>query len=1273
MTVKLSASLISLFFAQSLHASYVSSGTPEITKFEQHHKPSVVVREQGPTRFIVELESAPMMLQSTTQASAGNYAARLQQEQLAFEQRLSNRIPGSKVESRFSSLFNGMVVANSKLDPKALAAIEGVKAVYPERLYYEQMDASHQVINSPAIWDAVEGIDNAGDGIRVAIIDGGIRPENPMFSGDGFSRPTENMPDDDYCSSVDASFCNDKLIVARWYEPGFATCEFEYSSPLGYGGHGSHVAGTAVGNPVDITFAGVPVSLSGVAPKAYLMVYKALFQGTDCGQGVGTNIMLMQALEDAINDGADVINNSWGGSAGLDPAFSPYRSMFEAAEAAGIVVVSSAGNSGNAPQTIGCPGCVESGITVANSTTGRLFGNSITANGQEYVALQASNTQLSADLNGSLLAAQAIAPDNATACAAFTADTFTDTIALVSRGGCTFEEKANNVQAAGASAMLVHNNVGSAPFSMFMGAATLPSVMISRAAGEAVIAGLSEGRGNVSVDVSVSRVIEQEFSDLIAVSSSRGPNGDAAILKPDIAAPGSQILSAVSPDDDGVEYAQYTGTSMASPHVAGAAALMRQLHPDWSANDIKTALMTSAQFNGIKNDDGDSPATPFDMGAGRLDLAAAAATVLTFDKASMAAPICVGECSFTRTVFNKGAQSSSWNLSASVSDGSVRIEPQSLTLDAGGSAQFTVTLDTSLASDDTWVFGRVNLSSSQGLPNASLPMAVKAAQSTDSSLIGVEVLSADNTASTPIAIGNYLNNQRFDGPVEFSVAIPQGTEFTSSADVQINVTRGQTTETSVNETQGAVQWTGNLDLPVVELTKFTGTYPNLLAGGFSSPFPCSGGCDETSFTFSDLPEFRYMGESYSAITVSDNGLVVVGGGDTTGTFANQQLPEASAPNNVVAPFWSDFDLAGDAPDDTGGGSITAAVVSTEDGSTSWLAIEWNDAQLWNDASGDQYSFSVWFRLGDVEEVTLNYFAVPNLPADLTIGAEDKSGTAGTSYRYQGAGAAVAANDLLALTAIPGGSVTIDYQVRVTEFNSGSDDTLVTDEEVSASIDVLSNDSDGDTKVAKANASSGGQSAMAQGLVMIMPEGALGNVAIAEQPANGSATLNSDNTITYQPNQDFFGTDRFSYTSEDEQGNTGIPAWVNVTVNNINDVPTLSPTGATVNQGQSATLNANATDVDNDALTFSWSQVSGPSLAISATTEQVTVTPSDAGTYVYDVTANDGTVDSATAEVTLVVNQVQQQQQSGSSGGGGGAWGWLLSLTALMLWRRRYSH
>jgi len=215
--------------------------SPEMSSHEKYSKPQVAVSNiAAPQRFIVEMESpalaayqggigsfAPTASTKEGQklnvqsAEVKSYASHLAKEQNNFASALAKTIPNAKVERHFQTLFNGVTVVGQGLSAEKLAKMPGVKSVYPETMYETNMDASHQVINSQAMWEAVSGMENAGKGVKVAIIDGGIRPENPMFADAGFTAPSGNLPSDDYCSTVDASFCNNKLIVARWSQPTF--------------------------------------------------------------------------------------------------------------------------------------------------------------------------------------------------------------------------------------------------------------------------------------------------------------------------------------------------------------------------------------------------------------------------------------------------------------------------------------------------------------------------------------------------------------------------------------------------------------------------------------------------------------------------------------------------------------------------------------------------------------------------------------------------------------------------------------------------------------------------------------------------------------------------------------------------------------------------------------------------------------------------------------------------------------------------------------------
>ncbi len=1283
LALAISAALISSATYANTQYSSNQAGI-ELLSAEKNNKPVVKYNSVvAPQRYIVELASPAIAkyqggistLVSTAvkdknskldiqSAPVKSYASHLKAEQAAFTKALSKVASNAKVERQFKTLFNGVTIVGQGLTVEQIMAIPGVISVYPEAMYSTNMDASHEIINSEAMWNAVEGMENAGKGIRVAIIDGGIRPENPMFSGEGFAAPTAMMPTDDYCSTVDSSFCNDKLIVARWSQPTFPVCADEYMSPLGFGGHGTHVAGTAVGNKVETTFKGIDVTLSGVAPAAYLMAYKALYSTEDCSGGSGSNIMLMEALEHAVNDGADVINNSWGGGAGADPSSSPYKTMFEAAEAAGVVVVSAAGNDGSAPKTVGCPGCIESGITVANSTTGRYFANSFNTGGDDLLAIPGSDTIIDMDISGPVIAAFNIDAENAEGCDVFAADSFKDGIALISRGICNFSDKVTNAEAAGATAVVVYNNRTGAPIPMSVPGITFPSVMISQDDGMAILDSMGDSATQGTIGAEIKRIMVSGLADTINQSSSRGPNGNENILKPDLAAPGTNILSAFSPDDGGEDFNMITGTSMASPHVAGAAALLSQLHPTWSAIDIKTALTSTSKIDGILDDDASTPATPFAMGAGRMDLDAAAKAVLTFDKPSIAADSCVGICTFTRTVYNKSDEKSSWALSASSDAAGLMISPTTLELEAGASATFTVTVDSTFSEYGEWIFGNVMISSTEGKQNAHLPLAVLAKESSDSSLISAFTTDTDISVADPFTIKSVVNNTMFENTVTLTATTPKGTKLTSKDDVSVVLNGASQNGLSVDEKTGVVTWVGSMDLPEMVTTSGTGTYPNITALGLSQTPACLDGCDETSFVF-NVPAFKYNGQTYTAITISDNGIVIPGNSSTAGTYANKELPDSSNPNNILAPFWSDFDLSDGTVGDTGGGAISLGVVST--GTASFLVVEWNDAQLWNDASGDKYSFSVWLKTGDTEEVTFNYFDIPGMPANVTIGAENISGSIGTTHYFNGVGTSVTNDDWVEVRSTTAGSVELAYKAMVTEFSFGQADAPSLDEDTSMEGNVLDNDTKPDQKVARTQVTGDGMTAKAQRLIDVSPVGQLDTVVLVDEVTNGELTLAADGAFTYTPTADFTGTDTFSYTSTDEEGNLSTPTQVVITVNNVNDAPTVAPSGMNSAGGFVVTAKANGKDIDGDALTYNWVQTGGKSVSFTNGGPSILFTaPVGDDTFTFTVTASDGEMTSAPGTATININEEVEQSS-------GGSMGWLTALLLPLAALRRRKH
>lgn len=1306
LAVAISAALTGQVMADTPEKSHYSPEVEPLVSYDTSIKNKTKL-EQRPNYFIVQLEAAPLAKAASASAVAqgvkGNrldmsstavakQSAVLAAERQSFAQALKKSVPNAQVERHYDTVLNAVVVTSEHDIFEKLSAMPGVAKVYREEMYYEQMDASLGLIKAKQVWEQLGGSAEAGKGIKVAVIDGGIRPENPMFRDDGFTAP-EVKATDDYCATIKPDFCNNKLIVARFSAPTFTTIPQEYMSPLGQGGHGTHVAGTVAGMPTTVYFNGssntdaegtvvtaptegyTAVDVSGVAPGAYLMAYKALFQvyradGTVTGSG--SNIMLLEALDWAVKDGADVINNSWGGGAGGDPAASPYQQSFLAAEAAGVVVVTAAGNDGPGAKTIGCPSCIESGISVASTTHGRYFANKVTAGGEDFLAVAGSDfaktiAGLTADISAPVVLASAVAPTNALGCTAFPADLFKDKIAVISRGSCNFTDKINNAKAAGAVGVIVVQNSDGEPSVMSTPGVTIPAVMISKADGAKLVADMV-----VTMGIEADRVMSAQFTDIMSDFSSRGPNGNSNFLKPDIGAPGSSILSATSPDAfaDSRTFQLNSGTSMASPHVAGAAAIMKQLYPEWTPVEIKTAL-TSTAVNGLKKEDSVTPTTPFDLGAGRLDLERAVKAGVTFDKPSFAQDPCVAECSFTRTIRNMTDKEVTWTPSLSLTDAAMTGEfsVSSVTLKpygtAGDSAEFTLKLNGAFAALDSWSFGNVLWTASDDdIPSATMPIAVRVATSSDSSLLST-VSVGELTPSTPAQVSNTLNNRSFTGQISVVSKLPAGTKLVDSSGAA-TVTGGTQFLFDANADSAAVSWSGTLNTPSMRLSSRAPINYELATNG-GTRITCSGDCDEfysgLNLGGAGLP-VTFNGQTYSRVYVSDNGIITFSNTATTPapSYSNQQLPSSIKPNNLIAPFWSDMDLAGGA---TGGGNIYYSVLTM--GGVRYLVVEWNKVRVYDDASGNEYTFQAWMALNAPQNIFFNYLDMDAMPSNVTVGAEDVAGALGVNHYFNGTGTAPASAQSLNLNIVTGGKLVMNYALENTgELALGKVDSISLDEDtVSEAVDVLANDATSFEKVVAVKVTNNGNTLDAFNKLTVKPEGVVSNPVVVTAPAHGSVAV-TDGKFVYTPAANFNGTDSFTYQAQDEAAVKTAPTEVQVTVAAVNDAPTLVAGAAvTVEEGMSATLSVTGTDIDGDALTYKWTQVSGPSLAISATTATVTVTApaveSDQA-VVFDVTASDGTATSAPVKVTLNVTNIK---------GSSGSFGWLsLMLLPLALLRRR---
>lgn len=425
--------------------------------------------------------------------------------------------------------------------------------------------------------------------------------------------------------------CNNKMIGARWYVDGFlagngAVVEGEFLSPRDSSGHGSHTASTAGGNEVTASLSGTKLArIKGMAPRARIAVYKVCWLAPGA-----TNFSCFfsdsaAATDAAIEDGVDVLNFSVGTAA----AFNDTQDLaFLRAVDAGIFVARSGGNDGPG---FGSINAGEPWVTsVAASThSGTAFALAATVNSPaavagDYAALEGAITQSLRDsgpINDDLVAAD---PIDACTPLANGAD-MDGQIALIARGTCAFTDKVENAVNAGAIAVLMYSDdrpktvMGGTPTPITL---SVPGVMIDNEFGVAILDQIIAGE-IVNVSLSAGNFTSEEIEgNIMADFSSRGPYlTEDNWIKPDITAPGVRVLAAYAPDQSdgsaGDLFAYLQGTSMSGPHIAGLGALVVQAHPDWSPAQVKSALMTTARQDVVK-EDGVTPADPFDFGAGHV-------------------------------------------------------------------------------------------------------------------------------------------------------------------------------------------------------------------------------------------------------------------------------------------------------------------------------------------------------------------------------------------------------------------------------------------------------------------------------------------------------------------------------------------------------------------------------------------------------------------------------------------------------------------------------
>lgn len=776
----------SLVLAQNGKATAPSAPDAATSKYELVAVSGGVISLTEPATYIVQLEAPAVAsykggvqgLAATNPAATGTnrlrntaatqaYVDYLQGVQTTFINSVDSALGRDvKVAFTYQHAFNGMAMVLTPLEADQVSKMDGVRLVVRETIEHLLTDVGPTWIGANGIWDgsgAPAGMSSKGEGVVVAILDTGINSLHPSFAavgGDAYAH-TNPLGAGMYlgvCDPSDPSYqpgfvCNDKLIGVHDFIGGTGN---DPNSPEDGDGHGSHTASTVAGNVVTASLYAptdtITSTISGVAPHANIIAYDVCRNGPSDQGGGCAGAALLAAVNQVVVDAAALPNGvaaiNYSISGGTNPYLDPVELAFLAATDAGVYVSTSAGNSGPGAGTVAhvSPWVASTAAsthnrTIANDLTNMTSGGSPLPDirGVAFAAgYGPANIVYAGDYEGTYPGAALCGtgpsqanPDGGSS--PFPPGFFSGQIVICDRGTYGRVEKGVNVLFAGAGGMVLADNGAG----LVADGHVLPAIHINQADGAALKAWVANP-ANTNPMATISGTI-MDYSpanaDVMGSFSSRGPvAGPFDLLKPDITAPGVDIWAAVNDDGSGPpDYDLLSGTSMASPHDAGAAALMAAIYPTWSPHQIKSALMLSADTVDNLKEDGTTPADPFDLGAGRIAVSAAANVGFVLDEttanfeaadpalndgsssalralnlASMSNNNCVGVCSWTRTIKSVLPGAATYTTTVSAPTGvTVTVAPATFTLAAGASQTLTITADVTGAALGAWQFASV--------------------------------------------------------------------------------------------------------------------------------------------------------------------------------------------------------------------------------------------------------------------------------------------------------------------------------------------------------------------------------------------------------------------------------------------------------------------------------------------------------------------------------------------------------------------------------------
>jgi subtilisin family serine protease len=751
---------------------------------------------------------APGQKLAVASSEVQRYSGYLEQKQRS----VMAAIPQARLLHSYKLVYNGFSAMLTDSEARALKSQPGVVAVQreqPRKIDTHYTPSYLGLEGADGLWSKVGGDSKAGENIVIGLIDTGIWPENPAFADrvDSKGAPTSDpaatlaygAPPASWkgaCAAgegFDVHSCNNKLIGARYYNESFKAHErvlhwTEFDSARdsvndvsSHGGHGTHTASTAAGNHgVSARIDGVQLGLaSGMAPRARIAVYKVCWTYVDENASTGSTNTCYEgdaiaAVEQATSDGVNVLNYSISGNPYT--VDDPVDQAFLGAANAGVFIASAAGNSGPyyAPAAHGVPWMT----AVAAASHDRHTGALVTlGDGQQFIGaslnaapLPASPVVLAQDAGATPYASlseqdQAArrqcftaadrAVNGASAAGALDPAYVTGRVVVCDRGTSARKDKSVAVKEAGGVGMIMVDNDNGLVFDV----QSVPSVHVASGDGYAIKDYVS---GHPDARIAMSALGLQASptpSPTVAYFSSRGPGAAPGLMKPDLAAPGVEVLAGVTPvktQDErnaiaasgtasGAAWSFYSGTSMASPHVAGLAALLMQQHPSWSPAAIRSALMTTA---GPTRDDGYvdpwNGSSPWGQGAGFVrptlatdpglvyDLApvdfirflcGAGSLSVSSDQCSQAgkvldtnlnqpgivAPALMEQQTFQRSVTNVGGKAAIYTATLSGLPGyTISVTPSSLSLAPGETKSFTVQIKRTTAPHNEWQYGTLD-------------------------------------------------------------------------------------------------------------------------------------------------------------------------------------------------------------------------------------------------------------------------------------------------------------------------------------------------------------------------------------------------------------------------------------------------------------------------------------------------------------------------------------------------------------------------------------